>query len=241
MAGVEHLIEIPDYEDPWPLVFEVAGATPAGSWVLVGGLMVHVHALRAGITPSRPTSDVDLLLDITAVNVSAVAGPLQSLGFRPVAGSGTTSIHRFQRDKDVIDVMVERGVRARWAMRPIFAVPAARQAIDRSDWYVLRVEEDTARIAVPDALGALVAKAAAYEVDSRERGRHLEDIAVLLSSSGGARRLELDRLTIKDKRHLRPAISMLDDNLHDAWLVLDAIDRAVALRVREAIAAAIGP
>lgn len=239
MAGVQHLIEVPDEEEPWPVVFEVAGSTPAGSWVLVGGLMVHVHALRAGITPSRPTSDVDLLVDVVAVNISAVAGPLQSLGFRPATGASSDSIHRFIRDGDVVDVMVERGARARWAMKPVFAAPAARQAIERSDRYELRGRASTAQIAVPDALGALVAKAAAYEVDSRDRRRHLEDIAVLLASSGGARRLQLERLTSKDRQHLRPAFGALGDDQHDAWSVLDDVDRVVAYRVRDALSAAI--
>lgn len=60
MAGQTHTVELVTNTPPWPLAFSL----PAGSWVLVGGLMVHVHALRAGVKASRPTTDVDLLLNI---------------------------------------------------------------------------------------------------------------------------------------------------------------------------------
>ena len=56
MAGAKHLIVVPDDERPWSLLFEIADVTTPGEWVLVGGLMVHAHALRAGITASRPTT-----------------------------------------------------------------------------------------------------------------------------------------------------------------------------------------
>lgn len=241
MAGAEHLIKVPENEDPWPLVFEIADATREGSWVLVGGLMVHAHAIRAGVEPSRPTSDVDLLLDIGASRVSDVAGPLQSLGFAPLHGGATAPLHRFTRGEDVVDVMVEPGISARWSTRSVFVAPAARQAIDRRDWYVLQGATKSARIAVPDPLGAIVAKAAAYHVDQRDRGRHLEDLTVLMASAGGRRALDLERLTRRDKQHLRPALGVLTDDGHDAWGILETGDRAVAQRARRAIAEAVDP
>ena len=140
---------------------------------------------------------------------------------------------------EFVDVMVERGASARWARRAIFQAPAARQAIDRRDWYDLQGADRTVRIAVPDALGAIVAKAAAYAVDQRDRGRHLDDLAVLLAAAGGRRGLGLDRLTRRDKQHLRPAFGQLADSGHDAWLLLDANDRAIGQRAAETVIAAI--
>ena len=43
---------------PWPVLLEVVDATPPGAWVLAGGLMVHLHAMRGRVTMSRPTRDV---------------------------------------------------------------------------------------------------------------------------------------------------------------------------------------
>ena len=49
MAGQTRTVELVASAPPWPLAFELASSLPKGSWVLVGGLMVHVHALRAGV------------------------------------------------------------------------------------------------------------------------------------------------------------------------------------------------
>jgi len=239
LAGTEHLIEVPEDQDPWPLLFEIADATREGTWVLVGGLMVHAHAIRAGVAPSRPTRDVDLLLDIGASRVSDVAGPLQSMGFAPLHANSATPLHRFTRGEDVVDVMVEPGIRARWSRRSVLVAPAARQALDRRDRYVLQGTTKSVRIAVPDPLGAIVAKAAAYHVDQRDPGRHLEDLAVLMASGGGRRALGLERLARRDKQHLRPALDALIDEGHDAWSVLEFGDRLVAQRARRAIAEAV--
>jgi len=237
VAGQEHLIVVDEQEHPWSLLLEVARATPDDAWALVGGLMVHVHALRAGIVASRPTRDIDLVLDVHAATVSAVAGPLQQLGFRPVDGS---PLHRFTRGDDIVDVMVGKGESARWAQRPVFPAPAARQAGDRRDWYVLRTTGDDVRIGVPDALGAIVVKAAAHLVDQRDRGRHLEDLAVLLAAAGGRRRLALERLTKSDKRYLRGVMKHLSDPGYSAWSVLEDADRQVGQRTLAAVAEQVG-
>ena len=71
---------------PWPLVVEVATTLPVGSWVLVGGLMVQLHARVAGVDAVRPTEDVDALVDVMAagVTVSSIADRLRELGFEIV-------------------------------------------------------------------------------------------------------------------------------------------------------------
>ena len=235
MADAEHLIVVPDNIHPWNLVFEVADATDSKAWVLVGGLMVHAHAIRAGVNPPRPTGDIDLLMNMGVHQISAVVGPLQQLGFRPLEPVGGGPLHRFVREDDIVDVMVGTQVRARWAQREVLQVPGARQALARVDWYALQGQTRHVRISVPDELAALIAKAAAFQVDQRDPGRHLEDLGVLLASSGGRRVLDLGRLTAGDRRHLRRAVTELSDPGHEAWAVLDQIDRAVGQRALAAV------
>ena len=50
---------------PWDAVIELADTLPAGSWMLVGGLMTQAHAMLAGYS-SRATTDVDVLIDVMA-------------------------------------------------------------------------------------------------------------------------------------------------------------------------------
>ena len=62
MAGETHTVDICDDDllPPWSTVFDVIEATDTSDWVLVGGLMVQLHARRAGIPPPRVTKDLDL-------------------------------------------------------------------------------------------------------------------------------------------------------------------------------------
>ncbi len=68
---------------PWPLLVEISLALPVGRWMLVGGLMVQLHARAAGVDEVRPTDDVDVLIDVmgTDVTVAVVAGRLRELDF----------------------------------------------------------------------------------------------------------------------------------------------------------------
>lgn len=48
----------------WHLVLDLADAR-LPRWVLVGGLMVHLHLHEAGVTPPRATTDIDAVLDVS--------------------------------------------------------------------------------------------------------------------------------------------------------------------------------
>ena len=240
MAGQTHTVELVTNTPPWPLAFELASSLPPGSWVLVGGLMVHVHALRAGVKASRPTTDVDLLLNIETSSAAEIGRRLIHLGFETVAPYRGNPVHRFTRGADVVDVMVARNVRepTRWNSRPFLRSPGAAQALDRRDTYTLIHGDKSVKLHVPDALGAVVAKAAAYAVDSRNPQRHLEDLAVLGASAGAPRTLGLEKLTPKDRRHLNRVVPLLTDAQHRAWAILDAYDRELGQRIWARIAIA---
>lgn len=70
MAEEHRLTGVDFTTPPWPLLLEVAEATPPNSWVLMGGMMVHLHALRGRVTAVRPTTDVDVLLNLEAATVA---------------------------------------------------------------------------------------------------------------------------------------------------------------------------
>ena len=54
-------IEIPpDLPGPWEAMSELVGLLPPG-WVLIGGLMVQLHAWERAMTDVRATVDIDLL------------------------------------------------------------------------------------------------------------------------------------------------------------------------------------
>lgn len=74
-------------------------------------------------------------------------------------------------------------------------------------------------LTVPDLLGALVLKTAAYAVDRREHQRHLRH-AALLAAPIADHRTELARLQGSDRKRLRLLSEVLADPLQDAWLLL---------------------
>lgn len=78
------------FADPWPNALGLARALPAGSWTLIGGLMVQLHALHAGLDSYRPTVDVDALLHIETDKVtwSSARSALRRIGYELRQGLG---------------------------------------------------------------------------------------------------------------------------------------------------------
>lgn len=220
---------------PWPNVFELADALPTEEWTLVGGLMGQLHALARGIDVIRPTEDLDLLLhiEVSSAVVLRADRAISGLGYslrEPSDARRTSSPHyRYVRDAELgdelIDVMAPDhappSATRRLRGRPMFAVEGGTQALARTMIYVLDPGDGRAvRLSVPDELGALVLKGAAYSVDHRDRDRHLSDAAVLAACIND-HATEIDRLGGSDRRRLRLLATALADPSHPAWLVLD--------------------
>jgi hypothetical protein len=246
MAGDTHAIDIGDDDllPPWSTVFEVIAATDFTEWVLVGGLMVQLHAYRANIPPSRPTKDVDMVVDVVTARASVqdIAGQLRTINFEPVMPlSSRSPVYRFARGKEQVDLMVPDDlpsrIQPRFMMRPAFGVVAGNQAIRRRDVFQITSAAHSAIVGAPDVLGAIIAKGAAYLVDSRDSGRHLEDAALLLASVQAVSKLELSELSRNDKKHLVRVATMLPDNAA-AWRELDDTNRLRGQRQLSRIVAA---
>jgi len=189
------LWEMPELETappPWPLVLELAEHLPPGSWTLVGGVMVHLHAIRAGRSSQRGTRDVDMLLHIETVGSwDQTRAALAKLRFMPRSSlTHNASPHRFVRGDgpsfEQVDVLIAdhaapRALKSRGRDGDLVQAPGGTSTLRKT----LNVRSSRAGRAVtfsaPTVFGALVAKASAFTVDQRDPIRHLTDAALLLS------------------------------------------------------------
>ncbi|MCL2438223.1 MAG: hypothetical protein FWC99_03920 [Coriobacteriia bacterium] len=217
---------------PWDIVGEVIASIEADSWLLVGGLMVQAHAMIAGLE-SRATVDVDMLIDVLSdtQNIERVINGLETLGFQmqePAFRKSPT--YRLKREDQIVDVLVAEhlssGKRkvAKFGQVPLMEALGGAQAIDRKMLVSLEGSESLLSFWMPDLLGALVLKSAAYSADNRDRCRHLDDVALLASLITEVA-FERDRLRGSDKKRLRSTWAVLEDQNHSAWLNLPNANR----------------
>jgi hypothetical protein len=164
---------------------------------LIGGLMVQLHGVAAGLPVVRPTNDVDILLHVETGRGRAaqVARGLEELGYRlaPSIDPRTGTAHRFVRGPAVVDLVssVVDMVAAdhappraleRFHGYDLVQVAGGTQALRRTVLAELAITGSArTTVSVPDAFGALILKAAAHKADTRDRDRHLTDAAVLLA------------------------------------------------------------
>ncbi|CAJ1583622.1 hypothetical protein [[Mycobacterium] wendilense] len=208
---------------PWPQVIEIVNLIPHTQWTLIGGIMVQLHAAHAGFPLTRPTNDVDMILHIETgeATFQGVQHQLERIGYELLRPSGDGPAHRFVRGPEQVDVMVADRLPPKWRptafRRPVFAVPGGTSALRKT----VNCEVDTAEgivvVSVPDVLGALVLKGAAYIGDSRDRARHVDDAAVLacMVSDPVADRA---RMSKGDSKRIRALWSALQDRRHRSWI-----------------------
>lgn len=228
---------------PWDIVIDVAKSLPLGSWTLVGGLMTKVHALLEGYE-SRATVDVDMLVDVmsSTANISRVVACLRNLGFKPQEpGFHHSPFYRMTRNADVVDVLLADHLpksklqQATFNGWPLMEVAGGAQAQERRIEVEVAYDSGTCQIYVPDRLGAIILKCAAYMNDTRLRERHLEDIALLVSLPFDLA-AELDRLHGSDKKRLRAAARALSDSHAPAWMMLPQNLRTQGMDALEVLA-----
>ncbi len=211
-------------------------------WTLIGGQLVHLHCAERGVLPTRPTNDIDTVVDIRASQsiLMTFTSALKDMGFRPeISGEGIQ--HRWRRDQAQIDVLIPEGVGVRAASligaggAPTIPAPGTTQALNRSEVVMVRVGGRTGSVLRPNLVGALVGKAAARtEIASDPaNARHCTDFVVLASliAAGDFRETELGK---KDRARLR---KMLDYCRRDASAMavenaaeaLDRVERGAKL------------
>lgn len=220
---------------PWPQCVELARALPSTQWTLVGGLMVQLHAVAAGLAVSRPTADVDIVLHIEtgAATTSSVVAVLTKLGYTLQKSiEDDAPAHRFVRGEQQLDVMIADHLAPaqvpRIGGRKTFQVAGGTQALQRTVNCRMTADDDgPVLISIPNALGALVLKGAAYREDSRDKDRHLDDAVVLCATIRNP--LVTARLMKgSDKSRVLSLHKVLSDAGHRAWQLLEPADRTVA-------------
>ena len=226
---------------PWPQCLELAAAIPASKWTLIGGLMVQLHAAVAGMEVTRPTADVDIVLHVEtgAVTAGEITTTLDGLGYAlQTSLNDDAAAHRFMRGKEQIDVTIADHVAKRplprMGGRKMFQVTAGTQALQRTVY--CRIDtggHGTVTVSIPNTLGALVLKGAAYKEDSRDKSRHLDDAAVLAATLKDALAV-VPEMKGNDRSRIITLHEALEDPLHPSWLMLEETDRVTgrdALRI----------
>jgi hypothetical protein len=172
----------------WDLVLDVADRIAPDGWVLIGGQMVMLHGLVAGRAATRASQDVDVLADLLTdrTGLRRCVDAVRALDLHPVPDS-SGHVYRFRRPADnaTADVLAPDHTPPRWPLRTVggdtIRIEGGRQALQRSVLIDVTKGGRSALVPVPDLLGALVLKAAAWATDSRDPERHSGDAAFLTS------------------------------------------------------------
>lgn len=233
MAGRTLNVDMADVDllPTWRTVIDLASNRVSETWTLVGGLMVDVHARRAGVFMPRPTEDVDVVVDYATNRSSLVdaRAALHEIDFE-LSDQERHAYRFFHVDGRKLDLMVADHLPSRMTprlgRRPAFAVPGGEQAIRRRDIYRLAFASGVeVPLGVPDELGALVEKGAAWLADRRDRERHLDDGAVLFACITDASMIDYAGMSKNDRKRVRALIDHLVDAAHPSWMSLIRADR----------------
>lgn len=236
---------------PWPNVAELADVLPSDRWTLVGGLMAQLYGMRRGTGVVRPTNDVDIVVHVETTRgvVAEAAHALESIGYGLTVSidERNNTAHRFTRGAstvdvvtpadDIVDLLIADHAPPRVVEtlrgRTMVAIEGGTQALRRTVNARLTIVDDVATtISVPSAFGAAVLKAAAYRTDSRDKGRHLQDAALLLACIDDPY-AERARFTGSDRSRMQTLVRALPDNARE-WRSLPApmrSDGQAALRI----------
>jgi hypothetical protein len=118
-----------------------------------------------------------LHIDSGAATLAGVQHELERLGYVLREPVGDGPVHRFARgssDTETIDVMVADRLSPKQhpkaLRRTVFADPGGTSALRKTVNCEVTAGEVAVVLSIPDVLGALVLKGAAYVADSRDRG-----------------------------------------------------------------------
>jgi hypothetical protein len=179
--------------------------------VLIGGLMVQLHALQHGITDVRPTGDIDVLGQARPQGaLTAIDGALRDEGFEPVLPDLDGYVHRYERDGVSVDLLAPDGIKPppRIGRDIAIAVPGGSQALARSETVTVTVEGRPFELRRPTLLGAVLVKARSLMVHADPAAQR-EDLLALLALIDDPRRMACE-LRTSERTWLRVVEHRLD-------------------------------
>lgn len=215
----------------WPFLSELAEELP-GTWVLVGGQMVLLHALEHNQLPERETADADVLVDVRALQrgTQRLANALRQRGLDLEGITPDGVGHRFTGAGFIVDVLAPDNLGDRVDLTTVppahtVQTPAGTRLVRAPRRCPITVAGEIYYVPRPDLDAAIIGKAAALGI-AGDRRRHCEDIAFLCGLVQDPSTVSA-ALSRSDRKHLEQARSLLDDDR--VWSY--ATDRAAARAV----------
>jgi hypothetical protein len=211
------VIEIPiGVADPatlrlWQALAGLTKRLPDG-WVLIGGLMVQLHAIERGVLDVRTTRDIDVLGEARPPGtLPAIAAALRNDGFAlhqpDLDGYG----YRYERDDLIVDVLAPDGIKPPPTLDAgvmAVGVPGGTQALERAENVLVSIGGLSFRLRRPTLLGAILMKARSLMVHGDPASQR-EDLLRVLSLVDEPRELA-GEVRASELRWLRRAEARLD-------------------------------
>ena len=167
----------------WTAVGHLVELLPGG-WVLIGGLMVQLHALEHGITVARPTRDIDILGQARPPGtLNSIDAKLRADGFEPILLDLDGYAHRYDKDGLTVDVFAPDGIHPPPDLgggRHAIGVPGGTQALARSEMVTVTVKGLAFELRRPTLLAAVLIKARSLMVHG-DPDTQREDLLQLLA------------------------------------------------------------
>ena len=107
---VDALVDLPVLSDVngelWRTVVELCSVRP-GTWTLIGGQMVLLHALEHRRKPPRVSPDLDVVVNarVLSGSIAAFVTAIEALEFKRAGASPDKFGHRYRRGSASIDVL----------------------------------------------------------------------------------------------------------------------------------------
>jgi hypothetical protein len=203
----------------WVSVGELVERLP-GHWVLIGGLMVQLHAIEHGSTDVRPTGDIDVLGQARPQgSLRSIDAALRVSGFELVGPDLDGYGYRYERGGLIVDVLAPDGINPPpdlGAGVKAVGVPGGSQALSRSEAVTVTVAGRSFELRRPTLLGAVLMKARSLMVHSDPETQR-EDLLQLLGliedpreMAADLRRTERKWLLAAEQRLHLSGLSLLD-------------------------------